>query len=839
MKRIILIGVLLGLCLPNLALAQPRYLKGEVLLVGEEGETMPAGNVEVTLTPAGNTDITNRQGLFRVFLPKDYKPGELVTVLVNKSDWRIWHPLEGEIRIPRELKKERIRILLLPKGSKKFLTDRFIEKLIEDAAKITKLKNGEGLRARPKAFDLGPHLRSWAIKYGFTPEQVREQIDLWVEEVNEKQEDIYKLGLAAFAEKNFSKAGELLNQSAELKAEQWENARKKSKAWRVEEARLLEETVRSFRTGGDAYYHDYDFEKALESYHRALEIVDQEERPHLWASLLLDVGNAHAAIGVRTKSHRVHDNLEQASKHFTRALKVYTSEHLPQQWAATNNNLGNALCEQGTRAGGKKSLPLLAEGIGAYRKALSVNTRERFPQRWAAIENNLGNALRELGVRIGGENSRKLLTEAVEAYRRALTVYSREQQPKEWAKTQNNLGNALTEQGVRIGGEESHRLLADAERAFRQALMVYPSEQRRQEWAGTLNNLGNALRQRGIRERGEKARRLLEEAITAFRRALMVRTHKTLPQRWADTQNNLGIALIDLGVRMEGRESWRYLAEAVKAFRRALTVFTHEELPQDWAMAQNNLGNAWLEQGIHDGSPKRQRRLELAITAFQGALEVRTKKDFPSLWAQTHENLARAAYALKDWKRAASSFRNVLIYYPDYAEAYHILNMIYHDRLFEYTEAHDLTSQWLKSHPDDLAAHSNLAEALFTTGQFAKTQAKLAKLLKHPGMDSHSKVALRVLNVVTGMSLENAKGVIAELESLRILVERQPETFKLQWDFAGTKHFIVHDGRFDSSRTRQLQLIEGVEGEEKSQMLEAVRVTRESFRPISTAQIKP
>ncbi len=428
----IILGILL--LLPALLLAEERLLKGQVVLVKEHDETVAVEEgVEITFKERGDTVRTKAQGLFRLFLPDAYKAGEKITLLVNKPDWRIQYPLEGEARVPAELEKELVEIRLLPVGSKKFWSDDRIEKFIQDMAEQTRQQvRPEG---SPKDIDFSRYIKDWAAKYGFSPQEARAEIDKWVADVQKNQDDLYKLGLAAFAEKNFGKAHDLFQESGNAKAERLE-------AVRQQEQTLTEETVRDFRLAGDAAYNNYDFDKALASYQRALSYVSRERQPLLWAAVFNDMGKANDELGIRVEGKAAQQHLQEAVAAYRHALEVRTREQLPQDWAATQNNLGNALSNQGTRTGGEVGQRLLGEAVAAYRHALEVYTREQLPQGWATTQNNLGNALREQGIRTGGEAGQRLLGEAVAAYRYALEVRTREQLPYYWAQTQANLVEA-------------------------------------------------------------------------------------------------------------------------------------------------------------------------------------------------------------------------------------------------------------------------------------------------------------------------------------------------------------------------------------------------------------
>jgi tetratricopeptide (TPR) repeat protein len=209
------------------------------------------------------------------------------------------------------------------------------------------------------------------------------------------------------------------------------------------EERALEAAERLWREGTAASQR-HEFEKALEAYQRALQQLSREEAPVLWAGVWVDIGRAHAELGIRSEGQAIHRHLSAAIHAFGRALKVevYTREKQPQGWATTQYHLGNALREQGLRAEGTQAAELLGEAVAAYRRALEVYTREQHPQVWAVMQARLGNALQEQGERAEGEPRVRLMGEAVAAIREALEVYTREHQPLEWAMARNNLAAA-------------------------------------------------------------------------------------------------------------------------------------------------------------------------------------------------------------------------------------------------------------------------------------------------------------------------------------------------------------------------------------------------------------
>jgi tetratricopeptide (TPR) repeat protein len=218
---------------------------------------------------------------------------------------------------------------------------------------------------------------------------MKEEIDKWIEEIEATQNDLHKLGLAAFAKKNFGEASRLFNESAEYHAKKLEEVR-------IKERGLAEKVVRDFRLAGDAHYSNYIFDQALISYERALSYVSRQQIPQSWAATLIDIGLANWELGIRAEGLAIAQYLSASVKAYQQALEVYTREQLPQDWAMTQNNLGVALRNQGIHTGGEAGAHLLAKAVTAYRRALEVHTHESLPFRWAQTHSNLAQAYAHL-----------------------------------------------------------------------------------------------------------------------------------------------------------------------------------------------------------------------------------------------------------------------------------------------------------------------------------------------------------------------------------------------------------------------------------------------------------
>jgi len=483
-----------------------------------------------------------------------------------------------------------------------------------------------------------------------------------------------------------------------------------------------------------------------------------------------------------------------------------------EKWATTQSGIGNSLREQSTRAEGPEAVRLLGEAASAYRRTLLVLTRDSMPQDWATTQHSLGYVLQELGVRATGPEAMRLISEGVAAYRQALSVRTREQLPLQWAMTQNDLGNALQAQGLRSEVAEARRLLAEATSAYREALLVFTREYVPQEWAKTQHNLGSALQEQGTRTDGSEGRKLLGEAVAAYRQALLVRTREQLPRQWAITQNSLGNALQAQGTKAEAPESQRLFGEALVAYREALLVFTKEQTPALWAMTKHNVGSALQEEGLFGE----------AVTAYREALLVWTRQQRPQQWAMAQNNLARAYYNLKEWTSAAECYENVLAVYPEFRPAYDKARFLEHEILFNYQRAFKLNESWLQRNPNDLLAAANFAENHFTTGNFDECARRASSV----SSDAKISIPLRAVEIANLIALNRSDEVAAKMKNLIEAVESQKADFRVEWSFAGVKHFISQSEQLAAKRAWLLGLFEAMGGENRDAIIKNLKALK-------------
>jgi len=807
---------LLLFCIFNTPLFAQIQLNGT--LVTDAEKHVPDTRISVA---GGPSDITDSKGQFSIKLSLDFIEGERVILIVDKKDWVINHPLDGEWNLPN-IKLQNVqytKVIIVPKGSKRLWTHQRIEKhigLLSD--EIAKLKKESD---QPKPIDFSYYLSQWADKYGFTLDEVKAAFDQWAKSI--KPTDSKRtLALREFYQKNFAQAAEYFEEAAiedEAILKEIEEARRQK----------ILQIYENWKDAGNSLSNLYQFKTALIKYEKAKKKVPKGEFFNEWAEIEILIGKMNYELGIRVEGEQSQKYLNDALESSRRVEQESPRSIYPKKWAMAQHEIGKLLSEQGIRTAGEQGAQLLGEAIAAYRLVLQVRTRDQLPQQWAATQNNLGNALKNQGIRTAGEQGAQLLAEAVAAYRLALQVRTRDQLPQDWAISQNNLGIALKNQGIRTAGEQGAQLLADAVAAYRLALQVYTRDQLPQQWAATQNNLGAALSEQGIRTAGEQGAQLLSEAVATYRLALEVRTREQLPQQWAATQNNLGTALSDQGIRTAGEQGAQLLAEAVAAYRLALQVYTRDQLPQDWAMTQNNLGIALKDQGIRTAGEQGAQLLAEAVAAYRLALEIRTFEHLPMGWAQTQNNLAETFTYLQDWQNTADCYANVLKVYPDYEKAYRIASYLYHNVLFNFPAAYQENKSWLELNPDDISAQCDFVEQHFTSSRFSECEKLVVSLLKNPEIDTHVNIALRAIEIANLVALNKTSQIPDKLDNLVSNITSQPDTFKVNWSFEGTKHFISQNEKLAPYRQWLIQLFEALEQEGRENILVALKAVRESW----------
>lgn len=243
-----------------------------------------------------------------------------------------------------------------------------------------------------------------------------------------------------------------------------------------------------------------DYSDFIKLSREALQLVDPELQPDLWARLNSAIGG----ILFQSVSGDQAENMEQALQAFQKAVEVRPPKIPAKYWASMMSSLG--LIYKNRIKGDKAEN--LEMAIDAYQQALWVKEHRNEPKNWASTINNLANAY---GQRVKGNRAFNL-ERATTLFKEALQIRTRDLSPDDWATTMNNLGNAYSN---RKRGDQALNLELAID-ALNNALQVRTDGQMPMKWAETMVNLGNVYRKRIIGNQIEN----LDEAINCYRDAL-------------------------------------------------------------------------------------------------------------------------------------------------------------------------------------------------------------------------------------------------------------------------------------------------------------------------------
>jgi hypothetical protein len=306
-----------GALVPSPALAQQRLLRLDVWRIDRDGRRLPAAGASVSLLGHGNPTRVQSEGQAQLFLPSVLKPGAPLSLHVSLSGHQLFQPSQGQLVVPKYLETEVVEVVLLPLGSKLFLSDAAIERLIEDASR--RAKEQVKLEGRPGSIDLSRYLQEWAVRYGFSYEEVAAQVNRWAVEVERQRDDGRKLGLAAFVRHDFRAAARHASDAAELKLRRLAQARR----WRQS---LEGAAVEDLRLEAEAHARRSDHERALAASMEALRYVSREAAPRTWAALMLQQGRASLELAVLAGDASAGAHLENAVRALEQTMEVPGSQ---------------------------------------------------------------------------------------------------------------------------------------------------------------------------------------------------------------------------------------------------------------------------------------------------------------------------------------------------------------------------------------------------------------------------------------------------------------------------------------------------------------------------------
>lgn len=131
--------------------------------------------------------------------------------------------------------------------------------------------------------------------------------------------------------------------------------------------------------------------QAIPHYHAALQLVQRDDAPLLWASAHANLATAYLTMPMVEASGQL--RLGVASQSLRSALTVYTRESHPEQWASVQLNLANSLVYTPS----KHQADNLVEAVELYEAVLEARDRSTDPLGRARVLANQGNVLAHLG----------------------------------------------------------------------------------------------------------------------------------------------------------------------------------------------------------------------------------------------------------------------------------------------------------------------------------------------------------------------------------------------------------------------------------------------------------
>ncbi len=738
--RIAVLVVILGvLGIGGEALGQPRAEGRPAALVGRVFHRNNLADihgqahveVRVRLDETDSTTVTDRTGTFRLPLPDSplFQADEMVTLSVFDPGWRIGHPFDGEVRIPRA-PGELVMVELVPIGSPRFWGNLRFEKLIVDLGLLALHGTSQ--------VDISRATREWAERYGLDTERAQQEVRGWVAWVLAENQSARRQGLAELYRERFDQAAQHFESAAREEIAELAELARQAERLRQQKLELQRRAVTDLLLKADAHISNDDPGAAIAACQHALSIVQREE--------------------------------------------------LPREWATVQSKLGAALFKDGLGSSGDQGMRLQVQAAAAHREALEVFTREEQPLLWGKAQRNLAAALAELAFAKPDEYGFELLNEAGKAYAGALQVFSREGHPHAWATTQARLGNVMFHIGQHTTPESVVTALDASEKAYRRALEVFRQDD--PQWVYAQHNLGRTLVTWAMLERGEPGHRLLAEAAAAYRQAVDGRSHEETPQQWVVSITDLGYVLQEQGLRLPGEKGEKLLAEAVALHRRVPEVLPREQMPKDWANAQNTLGISLTAQGNRLGGEEGKRLLGEAVAVFESALQVCTREKMPDFWWVIRENHGNALWYLERYQEAAAALREMVSEREDFRTGVLMILRLDHDYMHNHQACVDYANWWLSRNPDDWGVRLLLMEALFATRRYSECVQLSRDLNAILKVSAETRIIQRGYEIAGLLAQSKEEEALALLDRLAEALLAQPTDFELRKSFDGTMHFL-------------------------------------------------
>lgn len=176
--------------------------------------------------------------------------------------------------------------------------------------------------------------------------------------------------------------------------------------------------------------------------------------------------------------------------------------------------------------------------------------------------------------------------------------------------------------------------------------------------------------------------------------------------------------------------------------------------------------------------------LPAAIQAMQAALSL-YPNDTLALG-----NLRRAQARLRVFEDSAAQLRSRLNQSPHDANLKATLLRLYTNRLFQFDSSLALARRWHQSHPGDMRAGIEVAEALIASGRSAEARTVLQSALVH-NRSVEQRIVLEALLLADDWFRGDTVRTSLRIRTLRALLpQRSDGDTPLPWSFYGLRHYV-------------------------------------------------
>jgi WD40 repeat protein/Tfp pilus assembly protein PilF len=199
---------------------------------------------------------------------------------------------------------------------------------------------------------------------------------------------------------------------------------------------------------------------------------------------------------------------------------------------------------------------------------------------------------------------------------------------------------------------------------------------------------------------------------------------------------------------------------------------------------------------------------------YAEAIELLTKALTISPNKSAYVEIARAYRKRKQFVLALESIGQAKRMDPDYADAYGQAARIYHDDLHNYEAAYREYKKVISLSPDESDERANFAEACLTSAHFDEAYRTALELLQSARtkeeLDEDQRLGLRFI-VIAALLLQGRRAeaqagrgeLAAYLKTLR--------NFDQNWDYRGTRNFILRHPMSGADRAFLLDLLNNIE----------------------------